>query len=82
MKFKVRAYKTETRSTFLQTFVGNDQGQGFRIQFRRNGLHQTVKERLKSNPNLGRLNYVQKKLSRSRGLLKLSLQMIRLDDLE
>ena len=45
-------------------------------------MHKTVNEWLKSNPNLGRLNYVLKKLSRGRGILKLSLQMIRLDDLE
>ena len=44
MKFEVRAYKTDSRSTFLQTFVGNEQGQGFRIQVRRKGVHQTVKE--------------------------------------
>ena len=50
MKFEVRAHKTDSRSTFLQTFVGNDQGQGFRLQFRRNGAHHTVKEFIKVEP--------------------------------
>ena len=44
MKFEVGADKTDSRSTFLQMFVGNEQGRGFRIQFRRNGVHQRVKE--------------------------------------
>ena len=60
-KFEVRAYKTNPRSTFLQTFVGNDQGQGFRIQFSKKRGASNSKRVIKVEPHSGTFEVRAKK---------------------